>query len=260
MENGTVFEGDYVLVTVEAVMETPSKDIEYMNLFIKRPWLELWIVRNTDYKTLDEFFSDYNSEDVIGLEFDAERAGMLAFTYQYFFDVTPFRFICNAHKDAFLALLDFLARFSVEENISLEKMLKEIFVTAYESIDNIPYKDRVDALLSIDKPMGNSCINCGRLGSAPVGYHGDCGRIVASDMSNDTCGKFSLDVSSEREGFLKKQWEVLKKQSKYIDSDKSERIVEAFWIFPAGMATQDIRDYLGHLHPRGIAFFEGEAE
>jgi len=52
----------------------------YRTLYVDAGWLSEWVVDN-DYNDLEEFFGDYNSDDVTDLENDAVLDGSLMFTY-----------------------------------------------------------------------------------------------------------------------------------------------------------------------------------
>jgi len=108
------YEGNYLSVVTyaslsdeEAAALKDSDETPLANLIIKKEWLELYVAQETEYASLDEFFSDYIYDTIEDLEWKAEQARALAFVYRPTLN-ERFHFV-DTHNHAFLAFADFIS-------------------------------------------------------------------------------------------------------------------------------------------------------
>ena len=77
-------------------------------LFLYEPWLIKWMREHTKFQTLEEFLNRYTPDDIVGLQYQAEKDHAIAFAYIPSLDF-PFEFYDDVRDSAFVAYTDLLS-------------------------------------------------------------------------------------------------------------------------------------------------------
>lgn len=155
---------DFILLTTYAKYECEAEYELYKYndeaptavLAIREDFLNYFVENETEYHSLDEFFSNYTYDDVVDLQDKAERANALAFAFRY--DMDPqYQFPEQIDREMAEALVDFMERESTFER--LKRKLPDTPGQAYMSFHECimtPNYDTAVALATMLNILGDS--------------------------------------------------------------------------------------------------------